>query len=439
MASSHDFFICCSEVDLAWADWIEWHLKRAGLNVWNPGRDIYAGNNKVVAIQQALQQAFNDASIQEIKRRMIVVLSKSFTGKSVQQTIWTKIAGQDPDGSKGLLIPLIVEKNISIDYFPNEIKPINLIEVADEEEASTILLSGINQDRPEIKTKPNYPHSLGTRPSYPLASSTTDSTSTVDDRVIYKLGQLDRRKHYEHFERVIPLKARFNSKHQRGFIIYGPRTEWPESISHRLQYFLVAEKITINKQIPDLKIYDKEKGIRKGHEQFLWNFLGEVFGVEENDTSEIKKRLAEADSSYIFSRKVGQSELEAHEFLVGLISTWQKIKLKSPAPAHFLLLICQSDHIGETSLTESYLNETTLWQNKIRELLDKEKMIDALLPPLSFLKPSDVASWLDSHFEGNQEKPLRNKFNQLYENKFSERTAIPLLELQKAFSENTPS
>ncbi len=147
-----DFFISYHPADKEKADWIGWQLEEARYTVWTPDWDIQAGNTEILAIDQALM----DAAQAETERRVILVLSPHFEGRSIQENVWTTIIAHDPDGAKGVLIPVIVLPNPHIPNSLHSFRAIDLSGCKDEAKAVSLLLAGIRLERHKPDRKPRF-------------------------------------------------------------------------------------------------------------------------------------------------------------------------------------------------------------------------------------------------------------------------------------------
>lgn len=374
-----DFFICYNEADKAWADWVSWQLEEAKYKVWNPDWDILPGQNEAIAIQKALF----DANAQQAERRMILILSPNFASKSMQEASWTSIWALDPDGSKGLLIPISISKNNRNEIIPDTIKRIDLSQFNSNEENQALecLLNGISKSRRKPTKNPAFPglglKQKGNRPAYPgggietqiSASAKIQNCKIKTGDSLYKLGQLDRIPQRNWLQDSLK-NSPVNGNQLNGFIIYGLAQEWPEGIQYKLSYLLEI----IKKQLPeplnlgvDLDITDIEP------EEFLWKLLGAGLNCDTNENA-VRKRLEQSDDSHILIATLTPEQIKNQEFLVNLLSVWLKLKLQPGSPNHFLLLICKSDQIEKTkpgllSFTKWLRKNPPAWREKIENLL----------------------------------------------------------------------
>jgi TIR domain len=94
-----DFFLSHSGHDRAWAEWVAWHLIDAGYTVELDCWDWTAGDNFVIKMRDALQNA----------RRVIALFSPSYFESSRYTTDeWSSALIKDDDGGHRLL-PVRVE------------------------------------------------------------------------------------------------------------------------------------------------------------------------------------------------------------------------------------------------------------------------------------------------------------------------------------------
>ena len=122
---SFDFFICYNKADKKEADWTGLTLeKNDRYKVFLPDWDIQAGENDVIAIENAISTAHN----QKRTPRVIVILTENFINASPREMVWTFFRKLDPDGTKKRLIPLIFSANKHYD-FPSSLNIENAIDL----------------------------------------------------------------------------------------------------------------------------------------------------------------------------------------------------------------------------------------------------------------------------------------------------------------------
>jgi len=152
-----DFFISYTSADRQWAEWIAWHLEKAGyttvIQVW----DFHPGSNFVLEMQRALENS----------RRAIAVLSSRYLQSAYCQAEWAAAFTEDPTGEKGILIPVRVEQ-CELKGLHKAIVFIDLVQ-KDKEEARRHLLAKIEhvvtKKRQKPENEPNFPGGLETTPS----------------------------------------------------------------------------------------------------------------------------------------------------------------------------------------------------------------------------------------------------------------------------------
>lgn len=97
-AAPVDFFISYNQADRAWAEWIAWQLEASGYSTLLQAWDIRAGNNFVLAMQDAAQRS----------QRTLAVLSKEYLAAKFTQPEWAAAFALDPTGKERRLLPVRV-------------------------------------------------------------------------------------------------------------------------------------------------------------------------------------------------------------------------------------------------------------------------------------------------------------------------------------------
>jgi tetratricopeptide (TPR) repeat protein len=144
-----DFFISYNKADRKWAEWIKAVLEAAGLSVVMQASDFGPGSNFVIEMHQAVSET----------KRMIAVLSPDYLNALYTQPEWAAVFGQDPTGSKRLLMPVRVR----------ECKPTGLLALIvyidllaiDEAEAKARLINGVSP-APDESGSAVFPPSITT-------------------------------------------------------------------------------------------------------------------------------------------------------------------------------------------------------------------------------------------------------------------------------------
>ena len=91
-------FVSYTSADRAWAEWIGWQLKQAGLSVVLQAWDMLPGGDFVHEMQRATTTA----------GRTIAVLSPAYLSSQFGEAEWRVAFANDPSGEKRLLIPVRV-------------------------------------------------------------------------------------------------------------------------------------------------------------------------------------------------------------------------------------------------------------------------------------------------------------------------------------------
>jgi hypothetical protein len=156
MRQAADFFVSYTGADRAWAEWIAWQLEQAGYQVIIQAWDFEPGDNFVVRMRDALDQA----------DRTLTLVSAAYLVSPYCTDEWTGAFLHDPDGRNRLLqvriedceLPRLLRTQIYIDLVG-----------LPRQQAKAQLLAGVNRGRRKPATEPPFPHdSAGkTGPRFP--------------------------------------------------------------------------------------------------------------------------------------------------------------------------------------------------------------------------------------------------------------------------------
>ena len=100
MREKKDFFISYTKTDRRWAEWVAWHLEKAGYTTVIQAWDFRPGGNFVLQMQKATARA----------ERTIAVLSPDYLTSEFAQPEWQARFAEDSKGEKGLLVPVRVRE-----------------------------------------------------------------------------------------------------------------------------------------------------------------------------------------------------------------------------------------------------------------------------------------------------------------------------------------
>jgi tetratricopeptide (TPR) repeat protein len=93
MSQAADFFVSYTGADRAWAEWVAWQLEQAGYQVIIQAWDFEPGDNFVVRMRNALEQA----------DRTLALISAAYLASPYCTDEWTGAFLHDPDGRNRLL------------------------------------------------------------------------------------------------------------------------------------------------------------------------------------------------------------------------------------------------------------------------------------------------------------------------------------------------
>jgi hypothetical protein len=135
------FFISFNSADRAKAHWIAWTLKEAGHEVAVNDWEIPAGGN--VPLWMSTKLAWAD--------RLIAVISSDYLPSRYSPMEWASQIWNDPDGTKGSVIPVIVRPTSQMPPLLEGLSRIDLTNCS-EDEARARLIKGVDMPAPpELK------------------------------------------------------------------------------------------------------------------------------------------------------------------------------------------------------------------------------------------------------------------------------------------------
>ncbi|MGW3313876.1 toll/interleukin-1 receptor domain-containing protein [Streptomyces sp. NPDC001073] len=140
-----DFFISYTAVDRDWAAWTNDVLEEAGYTTVVQLLDFSAGSNFVTDMDEALINA----------ERLILILSPAYLQSGMARAEWTAVFRKDPDGTRRLIIPVLVEPT-DVDGL---LGPRTYISVhgLDEDTARAHVVSGLQPARSHPRTRAPFP------------------------------------------------------------------------------------------------------------------------------------------------------------------------------------------------------------------------------------------------------------------------------------------
>jgi hypothetical protein len=143
-----NFFISYNKADKEWAEWIAWQLEEAGYTATLQDWDFRPADNFAIKMNETLRDS----------ERVIAVLSQSYLNAQFTHPEWAAAFRQDPTGSAGILLPVLVAECDLKGLF-SSIVHINLVG-KDEAQAKRMLLDGVVRDRAKPLAKPDFPGSV---------------------------------------------------------------------------------------------------------------------------------------------------------------------------------------------------------------------------------------------------------------------------------------
>jgi len=146
------FFISFNSADGTKAHWIAWTLKKAEHEVAVYDWEVRAGDNVPLWMNKKLAWA----------DRLIAVISPDYLPARYSPVEWASQIWNDPDGTKGAVIPVIVRPTPKIPPLLNSLSRIDLTNCS-EAEAKSRLLRGVDMPEP-TERKPAFEKVYGEAP-----------------------------------------------------------------------------------------------------------------------------------------------------------------------------------------------------------------------------------------------------------------------------------
>jgi hypothetical protein len=144
MAQVADFFVSYTSADRAWAEWVAWQLEQAGYSVIVQAWDFEPGDNFVVRMRDALEQA----------DRTLALVSAAYLASPYCTDEWTGAFLHDPHGRNCLLqvriedceLPRLLGAQVYVDLVG-----------LPREQARARLLVGVKRGRRKPPSEPPFP------------------------------------------------------------------------------------------------------------------------------------------------------------------------------------------------------------------------------------------------------------------------------------------
>jgi TIR domain len=146
------FFISFNSADRTKAHWVAWTLKNAGHEVAVHDWEIPAGGNAPLWMNTKLSWA----------DRLVAVISPDYIPARYSPIEWASQIWDDPDGTKGSVIPVIVRPTSNIPPLLRDLSRIDLTNCS-EAEAMNRLINGVDMPAPP-DLKPTFEKIEGEAP-----------------------------------------------------------------------------------------------------------------------------------------------------------------------------------------------------------------------------------------------------------------------------------
>ena len=162
-----DFFICYTERDLSWAEWIAHSLEAAGYTTFFQKRDIPVGSNFVLEMDRALSET----------SKTILVLSKSFHEILFTQPEWASRFVDDPMGFSRRILPVRIDRCRPVGLL-RAISYLDLVGLA-ESQARQALLEAVAPVERQPTTQALFTTAVGAG-TFPVSSESQASPESVE-------------------------------------------------------------------------------------------------------------------------------------------------------------------------------------------------------------------------------------------------------------------
>ena len=156
-------FVSYTRADKTWAEWIAWTLDKAGFDVRFQEWDFRPGQNFVVAMHTALQEADT----------VVAVLSPAYLESRFAEAEWMDAFARDPTGRSGALLPVRVQACEPGPFLAQRIH-VDLVGRSAEEAEALLVAAFLPRNMPT--TAPAFPGTSGhhaapaAAPAFPGAS-----------------------------------------------------------------------------------------------------------------------------------------------------------------------------------------------------------------------------------------------------------------------------
>ncbi len=149
-------FVSYNKADRDWAEWMAWQLEEEGYEAILQAWDFLPGSNFVEEMQKASHAD-----------KTVAVLSADYLCSEFTQPEWQAAFAQDPNGQKGMLIPVRVRPCNPTGILA-QILWVDVL-ACDERSARERVIKAIGRERAKPKHPPRFPatKTAGSRPDFP--------------------------------------------------------------------------------------------------------------------------------------------------------------------------------------------------------------------------------------------------------------------------------
>ncbi len=358
--------------------------------------------------------------------RAIAVASPKYWNANFTNPEWKYFFKQESEDKKTILFLVEIESSDVPPVISDKLKT-PLSDITDENKAKHLLLGSIPSNiEKKLSQKRNPPKPKPTFPPAKLQGSSQDHV--CDKKFLYRLGNLNQIKQRDHFFDHIAWEVCLNNGKPQGFIIAGTQQELPEiivfTLSHILKDWMEDEGFYETPEVTKLtsanwKMYERRP------EEFLWKQFKLTSDIQKiknltDRKHQIKAELENKRTCQIFYRELQSDEARNHHFLRDTLLAWSKLDLQETSPSHFLLLVCETNSLGDAKASLQ-------WKEKLKGLLAEHGLHEAILPfQTSPTINEDLPNWMKSwdidlkyreqiiaRFTGNVDMPFMQLKNEL--------------------------
>ena len=436
-----DFFISYTKTDEGWAEWIAWQLEEAGHSTVIQAWDFHAGQNVVLAMQEAASNS----------KQTIAILSPDYLRSDFAKSEWSAAFAADPAGKEGKLIPIKV-RPVDVKGILGPIIHIDLISLS-KKDASERLLTKTKASEDGIRAKPesepNFPGESSpnanptaipsTRDNHnrSISSSLSSQSNGLENTPAFKAGLVDKDEQathvIDHLGNICFVKEETHNN-PLVYLLYGASTQWPDALLNILYYqlnkILKRQLPRFNKNSSPTLKYLSGRILRGNIDpvEYLYELLDEELTCGLNRKA-IERRLSKEKVPLIFYRILTAAESTNPALVQGMLVAWQKLELSINSPRHILIFYYEYIETPKPSWNFFRKSEKTLI-NHLKASLPTEMSEKIFLPRLKSPNKKLVHDWISIHISQKLEEAkkyvedkIRDEYKQRKEDKNAKKDA----------------